>query len=87
MEVGVEPRLSRGRAHLHFDRFDGFIFEAEKPFENVCATEASPVGQSISLRSCLARKDKLKNPVAYTFSKVFGLEDEPVKSVKMKVDV
>ena len=23
---------------LHFDRFDGFIFEAEKPFENVCAT-------------------------------------------------
>ena len=22
---------------LHFDRFDGFIFEAEKPFENVCA--------------------------------------------------
>ena len=28
---------------LHFDRFDGFIFEAEKPFENVCATGASPV--------------------------------------------
>ena len=27
---------------LHFDRFDGLIFEAEKPFENVCATEASP---------------------------------------------
>ena len=27
---------------LHFDRFDGFIFEAEKPFENVCATGASP---------------------------------------------
>ena len=27
----------------HFDRFDGFIFEAEKPFENVCATGASPV--------------------------------------------
>ena len=26
---------------LHFDRFDGFIFEAEKPFENVCATGAS----------------------------------------------
>ena len=24
------------------DRFDGFIFEAEKPFENVCATRASP---------------------------------------------
>ena len=23
---------------LHFDRFDGLIFEAEKPFENVCAT-------------------------------------------------
>ena len=21
---------------LHFDRFDGFIFKAEKPFENVC---------------------------------------------------
>ena len=28
---------------LHFDRFDGLIFEAEKPFENVCATGASPV--------------------------------------------
>ena len=28
---------------LHLDRFDGFIFEAEKPFENVCATGASPV--------------------------------------------
>ena len=28
---------------LHFDRFDGFIFEAEKPFENVCAAGASPV--------------------------------------------
>ena len=28
---------------LYFDRFDGFIFEAEKPFENVCATGASPV--------------------------------------------
>ena len=28
---------------LHFDRNDGFIFEAEKPFENVCATGASPV--------------------------------------------
>ena len=28
---------------LHFDRFDGFILEAEKPFENVCATGASPV--------------------------------------------
>ena len=28
---------------LHFDRFDGFIFEAAKPFENVCATGASPV--------------------------------------------
>ena len=28
---------------LHFDRFDGFIFEAEKPFENVYATGASPV--------------------------------------------
>ena len=28
---------------LHFDRFDGFIFEAEKPFENVCATGASAV--------------------------------------------
>ena len=27
---------------LHFDRFDGFILEAEKPFENVCATGASP---------------------------------------------
>ena len=27
---------------LHFDRFDGFIFEAEKPFENVCATGTSP---------------------------------------------
>ena len=26
---------------LHFDRFDGFIFEAEKPFENVCAIGAS----------------------------------------------
>ena len=22
---------------LYFDKFDGFIFEAEKPFENVCA--------------------------------------------------
>ena len=31
---------------LHFDRFDGFIFEAEKPFENVCATGASPVSCS-----------------------------------------
>ena len=31
---------------LHFDRFDGFIFEAEKPFENVCATGASPVQYS-----------------------------------------
>ena len=28
---------------LHFNRFDGFIFEAEKPFENVCAAGASPV--------------------------------------------
>ena len=28
---------------LHFDRFDGFIFEAEKPFENVCATGTSSV--------------------------------------------
>ena len=28
---------------LYFDRFDGFIFEAEKPFENVCAKGASPV--------------------------------------------
>ena len=28
---------------LHFDRFDGFIFEAQKPFKNVCATGASPV--------------------------------------------
>ena len=27
---------------LHFDRFDGLIFEAEKPFENVCAAGASP---------------------------------------------
>ena len=25
------------------NRFDGFIFEAEKPFENVCATGAFPV--------------------------------------------
>ena len=31
---------------LHFDRFDGFIFEAEKLFENVCATEASPVARN-----------------------------------------
>ena len=28
---------------LHFDRFDGFIFNAEKLFENVCVTGASPV--------------------------------------------
>ena len=33
---------------LHFDRFDGFIFEAEKPFENVCATGASPVARELS---------------------------------------
>ena len=28
---------------LHFDRFDGFIFEDEKLFENVCAAGVSPV--------------------------------------------
>ena len=32
-----------------FTDFDGFIFEAEKPFENVCATETFPV----QLRECL----------------------------------
>ena len=31
---------------LHFNRFDGFIFEAQKPFENVCATGAFPEASS-----------------------------------------
>ena len=26
---------------LHFDRFDEFIFEAEKPFENVCVNDSN----------------------------------------------
>ena len=29
--------------NLHFNRFNGFIFKAEKPFENVCAIEAFSV--------------------------------------------
>ena len=36
-------RVSRTLFRPSFDRFDGLIFEAEKPFENVCATRASPV--------------------------------------------
>ena len=30
---------------LHFDRFDGLMFKAENPFENVCATTGLPSSQ------------------------------------------
>ena len=36
----VPPQYVEGPCFdLRFNRFDGFIFEAEKPFDNVCATE------------------------------------------------
>ena len=57
------PKYPRPCFDLHFDRFDGFIFEAEKPFENVCATGASPV-QSIFFYIC-----KLQNIVAVVVHK------------------
>ena len=31
-------RVTRPCFDLHFDRFDGLMFKAENPFENVCAT-------------------------------------------------
>ena len=44
-------RVSRTCFDLHLDRF-GFIFEAEKPFENVCATKASPERLEANRASC-----------------------------------
>ena len=37
---------------LHFDRFDGFIFEAEKPFENVCHKDLPSTCGSIFFYIC-----------------------------------
>ena len=48
---------------LYFDGFDGFIFEAEKPFENVCATGASPEGCS-GIYSALGTKLHATQPLA-----------------------
>ena len=44
-----KPPESRTLFDLHFDRFDGFIFKAKKPFQNVCATGASPVQLQVFL--------------------------------------
>ena len=33
---------------LHFDRFDGLMFKAENPFENVCTTTGLPSCGSVS---------------------------------------
>ena len=41
---------------LHFDKFDRFIFKAEKPLENVCATRTFPVVNSVSEITCNCSK-------------------------------
>ena len=69
---------------LHFDRFDGFIFEAEKPFENVCATGASPVGR-LAVYSLITERNIATGEApcgAHVFEGFFGLENGPVKSDK-----
>ena len=49
---------------FHFD-FNGFIFEAEKPFENVCATGASPVCAGVSLDKALGDVISLKKNLLF----------------------
>ena len=43
-----ESRVTRRCFDLHFDRFDGLMFKAENPFENVCTTTGLPSCGSVS---------------------------------------
>ena len=71
---------------LHIDRFDGFIFEAEKPFENVCATEASP--EAPSRNFCLLFVFQQKRfSCAFLFTFVFLILFLCLKSQKTRPDL
>ena len=45
---GGASRATRTLFRLHFDRFDGLMFKAENPVENVCTTTGLPSCGSVS---------------------------------------
>ena len=48
VRMGEPPELPGPCFDLHFDRFDGLMFKAENPFENVCTTTGLPSCGSVS---------------------------------------
>ena len=64
----VPRHVQRTCFDLYFDRFDGFIFETEKPFENVCAGFATSGTRNDAVRKidklgsgvCLLRGEHIR---------------------------